>query len=620
VRVSTHTSSASRGSRAPSSLRTLSLAAVVALAAPELLAQTPETAPAPKPADPAAATAPAAAVAPVATPEPAKDKGVRVAQPDPVDAEIVPEEEDLEGLGDEAEVMPPRGYVPGHSEHIGIGLSPHVPTDHSILPGGLTPRFGSPLRPADGAKFDFTGYMQGGIRVFMGQRRETYEHQSSTTMHGNPNVPGVFGAFESTNTVPYPWAQLNFSYGTAKVSATATLAAWGFGEAQRASGWIQSAAQVWFKNAFLTYKPDQIGPFKLEAKVGAFNDVYGAMAEYHDGPFGSPLVGVIFGVGETLSASVNLSEGLDLELEHGVKGQFGRTPLGIGPGWPNEWARDFEGATYAHHAHVGIDIAGIARPTVHYIAAIARDDLSDGVRPYPLNDPAVDGQPNLRPRLNEDGHMQILAVDSRFQFRRFGFLYAGWSRTQLVNALALSNLIRVQSSGSGKDLMEQHIGVESGGDGTLDNFGLGYTVSLGTLLRYPEEFYGEGPDLLVNVFGQFGHVASDDPAYDGIDRYKFGVEATYVMLPWLSGATRIDRAVPDTGFDGRSFTVTTLKAIFRSDWQARESLVLQYSKWFNGADVALQGDRLSGGVSPLISRESNNPDDHLVALYGTFWW
>jgi hypothetical protein len=550
----------------------------------------------------------------------AQEKGLRVPQPDPVDAEIVPEEEDLEDLGDDAEAMPPRGYVPGHSEHIGLGLSPHVPGDPSVLPSALAPPLGARVRPTDGAKFDFTGYMQGGVRMFMGHRRDTYPNQSSLTMHGNPVIPGNFGAFESTNSVPYPWAQLNFSYGTPTVKATVTLGAWGLGEPQRASGWIQSAAQLWVKNAYLTYTLDKLGPVKLAVNVGAFNESYGGMAEYHNGHYGSPLIAEIQGIGETISAAMNLGEGLDLKLEHGIKGELGRAPLGIGPGWSNEWARDWEGSTYAHHFHAGLDFAGIAKPAIHYIATMARDDLSDGVRPYVLNDPAEDGAPNARPRLDEDGHMEVLAVDSRFQFRRFGYLYVGYSHVNIVNALPLSNLVQVQNAGSGKDLMEQHIGVESGGDGTLDNVGLEYNVSLGTLLRYPEEFYGEGPDLVLSVFGMYGHVQSDDPAYDGLDRYKFGLEATYVMLPWLSFAPRFDHAVPDTGFDGRSFSVATMKAIFRSDWQARESLVLQYSKWFNGEDVVLQGDRLNGGVSPQLSRASNNPDEHLLALYGTFWW
>ena len=68
-------------------------------------------------------------------------------------------------VSDDEEKMPPTGYLPGHVEREGIGLSPHVPGMQSALPGGLTPSVGAPLRPDEGTKFDFHGYLQAGGRV-----------------------------------------------------------------------------------------------------------------------------------------------------------------------------------------------------------------------------------------------------------------------------------------------------------------------------------------------------------------------------------------------------------------------------------------------------------------------
>jgi hypothetical protein len=139
------------------------------------------------------------------------------------------------------------------------------------------------------------------------------------------------------------------------------------------------------------------------------------------------------------------------------------------------------------------------------------------------------------------------------------------------------------------------------GRGTLLLAGFEYNVSLGELLRYPEEFYGEGPDLDLSVFG------------------------TYTPLPWLAAAGRLDRAVPYVSRpkvllypnqNDNSFTVATLKAIFRSDWQARETLTLQYSRFFYRDDFHLVTLN-SGGQ---VSNQTDQPDENLLALYGTLWW
>ena len=526
--------------------------------------------------------------------------------------------------------MPPPGYLPGWRERAGLGLSPHAPGQPSILPGGIYPAFGAPLRPNEGAKFDFHGYIQAGFRAGVGDRDDPTEDQYSTTWHGDPVVPRG-NVFENTNNVPYTWAELRFSYATQSVTANVSLGAWSLSESMAAAQSFMPNAQLWVRDAFLSYEPKGLGPVKLTWNVGVFEDRYGAMAEYSTGQYGAPLIGTIAGVGETLLVGFPLGGGLDLKLEHGLKSGFERVPIDAPAGPSNNWQKPWEGQTFVHHGHVGLDLDGVFRPTLHYISAFARDDQGDNVA---MGNMAAgyhryggSGVPLQFPDLDHaDGSLMTLAADARFALKRFGYLYVGVAHTSVEHVRTLSNVVQILNAGGGRDLMDRYFGRNNDqGNGTLLLAGAEYTISLGELLRYPGEFWGEGPDLRLSLFGMYGHITSDDPSRDGEDKYKFGFEGTYSLLSWLAASGRFDRAVPYVNRpevplypnqNDNSYSVWTTKLIFRSDWTAREALTLQYSKYFYRSNFHLVSLNAGGQVSNVTSA----PDEHLLALYGTLWW
>jgi hypothetical protein len=539
---------------------------------------------------------------------------------------------------DQEEAMPPPGYLPGHSERIGLGLSPHVPDNQSALPGGISPAFGAPVRPADGAKIDFHGYLQAGARTSIGQRSNALPGQSSFTLHGDPVVPRG-NVFENTNTVPYTWAELRFSYSTPSVTGTVSLGAWSLAESMQASGSFMPNAEVWVRDAFLTYVPRFLDPVKLSWNVGVYEDRYGAMAQYDNGRYGAPLIATIAGVGETLSARVPLGGGLQLALEHGVKSSFDRPPIGVPTGPANNWPKPWEGQTFVNHAHVGLDIAGVVQPTLHWIRAVARDDQADNAdlssfragfqtaanagTLINLGSGTINDFPDLS---HADGTLTIIGADARFNLRRYGFLVVGVSKTIADHIRTVSGVVQVQNAGGGRDLMDRYFGRNNDqGHGTLTLIGAEYNLSLGEILRLPDEFWGEGPDLKVSLFGLYGQITADDPARDGEKKYKFGVETTYSCLPWLALSGRFDRATPYVdppkvplypNQNDNTYSVATLKAIFRSDWLAREAVTLQYSRYFYRSQFHL----VSLNAGGQISQVSDQPDEHLIALYGNLWW
>jgi len=530
------------------------------------------------------------------------------------------------------DAMPPPGYLPGHqqfNEHIGLGLSPHVPGQQTALPGGIAPVSGAPVMPNSGGKFDFKGHLQLGGRAGLGKRHDPQDGQSSTTLHGDPVVPRG-NVFETTNVVPYVWSALEFSYSLPSVTATVSLGAWNFSESMGAAGAFNPAAQLWVNDAYLTYVPRQLGPVKLSFRVGVFPDRYGNLEQYSSGHYGTPIIGAIYGVGENLAAKVPLGQNLTLTLEHGIKTNLARPPGNVPTGPANNWQKPWEGQTFVNHLHLGAEIAGVITPGLHYIAAFARDDQADQTSLGNLRAGYADytgGPPVLHPELDHaDGSLRILGADLRINFRDFGYLGLAVSQTQAEHIRSVAGVVQVLNAGGGRDLMDRYFGRNNDqGRGKLLVAGAEYSVSLGTLLRRPDEFWGDGPDLKLTAFGMYAQIASDDPARDGEKKYKLGGEATYSALSWVALAGRVDRVVPYLNApkvplyarqNDNSYSVLTARAVLRSDWQAREALTLQYSRFIyreNFHVVTLN----SGGQ---VSQVSDAPDQHLLALFGTLWW
>jgi hypothetical protein len=496
------------------------------------------------------------------------------------------------------------GYVPGYRRATSVGLSPFSPQRYSALPGGIAPSFGAP-ELGRGWRFEFHGYLQAGLRAGIGTRDNALEGQRKTTLHGDPVVAGgSWGWFDHSQTVPSPWTQLNFIYGTDRVQATAIIGAWSLSESMEAAGFWQAPAAQGITTAFLTFTPD-VAPVALRINSGVFQDRYGAMAQYSEGAYGASLIGSIQGVGTTATLELPFEGDFTVRAEAGFKGHLNRPPIGIFPDGSNEHARVYEGSTYAAHAHVGGTYADIT-PSLHFIHSFSQDDLPD-----PKDDPLT---PFNESFVRKDGSLQTLGADVRMDAKRFGYFYLGAASTRGTNAKTVGRLVTILNSGSGKEFMERFWGFDSDGNGTIFLTGGQYTLSLGTLLRHPIEFWGDAPDLIVSVFGIYGHVTSSAALFDDKHMVKYGTELTYSFLPWLAASGRFDHVIPDTTNGSRSFAVLSPKLIFRTDWKTRESLTLQYAGYLLGSEVVVRGD------NRLLNTPSGEPDHHMLSLFATMWW
>ena len=474
-----------------------------------------------------------------------------------------------------------------------LGLSPGTP-DLASLPGGVTPAFGSRDEKSKDWRFEFHGMVFLPLRFGFNTRENPGSDQKATVMHAPPRVPGDYETFTYTSVVPDPWNQLNFSYGNDTVTATVIVAA---RTVYSANGYFDPPDTLGINDAFMTFRvPFKSESFKLQLNFGAFANRYGYMGEYDLGRFGTPLIARVGGTG--LTGTSTLRQGnVTIMMEAGFQGQFNKAPVGVEPAGWNGFADPNVGSSYVGHGHLGLNFNGKAELGGHIIGAFTKDDRASNQEDIPA------------------GSITVAAADLRLTMGRVGHFYTGYSYTNADQARSVSSVIRVLNAPGGPGLMDEYIGPNSNGTGKLNSFGFQYDLSLGNLLRYPNYFEGDGPDLLISAFGIYTNVNSpNDDDYDGISKLKLGGELGYSALKWLAFGFRYDQVMPDVGEGATYNAIVTGRIIFHSDWNSRDQVTLQYS-YFNcgSASVVREG-------YPPIDDPTIVPDSHVLALTAMLWW
>ena len=116
----------------------------------------------------------------------------------------------------------------------------------------------------------------------------------------------------------------------------------------------------------------------------------------------------------------------------------------------------------------------------------------------------------------------MLGGEARFTGGALGNGYIGYSHIDARNINALADSIELVHSYGGYQFKQnffgktynRHTGVYLGPQnetGTVDNILFQYSFSFGALARYPEDFWGDGPDLTVTVYGLLSIVDSPPP-------------------------------------------------------------------------------------------------------------
>ncbi len=380
----------------------------------------------------------------------------------------------------------------------------------------MTPAYGQKPSGAGDWRFDYHGMFTMPIAVGIGKRENPDPGQSGTVLRTPPAVPDDYEVFTHTNVVPTPYAQLNLTYGNSLLTGNVQLAA---RQATIATGFFDPASQAGINDVYMTFHPDLASNVSLRVNVGAFGTRYGAMGEFDEGLYGTTLIGRVNGAGENIVAQLALTDNFTLMLEQGIVGTTNKAPSDLVPDYWNDFADANVGTTFVNHWHGGFNYARFVSLGVHYINAFSQDDRAANP-------------------IASDGAINTLAADLRLTMGRFGHLYFAYARTEAINARVVGGAMQVLNTKGGPSLIENYLGDQSGGDGLLNIFGAQYNLSVGRLISYPVPFYGDGPDIVVSLFGMGVAVESDDARYDGRFMRKFGAEASCSLLSWLAASVR----------------------------------------------------------------------------------
>jgi hypothetical protein len=477
-------------------------------------------------------------------------------------------------------------------QDIALGLAPGTP-QVGALPGGLTPAYGQRAADEGEWRFDFHGFITVPLRAGMNTRSgEVTTEQHLDVLHAPPVVPDYRDSFNYTSVVPQPYVQLNFSYGNSVVTGNVILLS---RTATTATSFYNPPDQSGVSDAYVNFRlPSIARHLHVEANVGAFTDRYGVMGEYDEGKYGTPIIARVNGVGEDIIAKLAIGN-VVLALEEGFQGQLDKFPKDVLPAGWNGFGDPNAGSGFVAHLHAGFGYLSTLAIGLHYLHAWTQDDRA---------------QQGFTP----DGKLRVLGADLRLTTGNIGHVYFAAARTNAEHVGSLGRILDVMNAGSGVGLINNYLGPQSGGTGTLTTLAAQYDVSLKSIRRYPETFAGDSRDVVLSLFGVQTHVTSTDPAFDGVNKLKLGGEGACSVFSWFAASFRFDRVMPEGHDDGQSFSIVSPRLIFRSRWQAHDQVVLQYSRFFYGSGVIVRGG------TPPAPDPSLNPDRDVVSLSASMWW
>ena len=189
-----------------------------------------------------------------------------------------------------------------------------------------------------------------------------------------------------------------------------------------------------------------------------------------------------------------------------------------------------QGSTFVHHAHAIAKYQKMWTFGAHYLYTWTPDDNWHPINSAPTN--ASNAVPRALGPIQ--GSIAVVGAEARFAGGVYGDGYLGYSHIDARNINALADSLEVVHSRSGYNFKQNffgrtydpHTGVYQGPQnetGTVDNIGFQYSFSFGALPRYPEDWWGDGPDLVLTGV----RPAVDRRQQGAADRHRAGPDTAH---------------------------------------------------------------------------------------------
>ena len=494
-----------------------------------------------------------------------------------------------------------------------LGLSPQT----TAVAGPSTGPASAAEMPTSNWGFRFHGFFRGPMRLSMDS-----ESGRGIQFHAPPVTPDLnYTTWSFTNNNPGPWGEMLFQYGNNRLTMTIAMASYNI----TAGGWRELQDQLGIDRAFITLNfPDALGDVGMMVwNVGVFGDRYGAMGKYDGGAYDTYMIGRTRIAGATGTFNLDVTDSFRLVAEGGGGAKmdeqvWDKAPY---PSWQPFPGHAQMGTTLLAHGHVGGVFAQVLTLTGHYMYSWTKDAMRTDINAIPEEQ---DG-PGA-PYAARDGSMRILGVDLRLDGGWLGDGYLGFSSIKTGNVGALSDTIEVIHSQGGWQYQANY--TSSHGDSTVNSIGFQYTFSLAAFLRRPQEWWGQGPDFTIQVFGMYnsisGLAASDEQtmAALGKSKLKLGTQLLYAPLTFMSGGVRFDSVQPNMDDRTHDFWVLSPRLIFRTEFVTREQVMIQYQYYWYGSWYANNPT----ASLPFPYGQSGNlwvpvqPDKHTFTIAASMWW
>jgi hypothetical protein len=457
------------------------------------------------------------------------------------------------------------------------------------------------------------GYIRAPMRVGIGPR---FNEADKTELHSPPRIVGLgSGDWNYIAIAPNPTASLYVKAGNPVVAANIIFTANTFYDA----GYRDLDQMGGISQAYLTLKfPRAFGRTGgLAWTVGSFSNRYGnaGASQTSSGYYGTYLFGRTHVAGEVLTADIDLSDHVELLLEHGIGSKIEPIPY-VGYDLVADSAppkNNFlpgqgsvpQGTDLLHHAHMGLLIDDWFKLGLHAMTSWSPDDNNTLASP-------------------PESRMTVVGADVHVDDSVAGHGYLGYSHIKGENLLPLADAIQVLHGSNGKGFKEDYFGPKdrdtnitaTNSSGTVDSILWQYLVHLAPLFGEDLPMH----DITLSLYGMFNHVRSPitDPSQAAsglqrsirLDKLKFGAEIELALLKFMAMGFRYDRVQPDLTDTSSVYQALSPRLIFHSNWKSKEYVIVDYTHF-------LLGPKAYPG-SPYTTYFKSDPDMIMVSAIMSF--
>jgi hypothetical protein len=457
-------------------------------------------------------------------------------------------------------------------------------------------------------RFGVRGYVRAPVTVGVGPRNDgTPGHE----LHSEARVPGSRpNQWNYSGLTPPTETQLALSVENGWVAGHVFIESASLGNA----GYENLLKVGALSDAYVTLKfADLFGERGgVAVNVGAFSHRYGVAGpnQSSSGYYGTYLFGRLRVAGEAITADVDLSDRVELIVEHGFGAKVEVMPFTssthnppppVAPYLPYQGPAP-QGSNFVHHAHAALVIDQQLRIAAHYMTSWTPNDWRSTGETWQA------AQAGPAP----EGRITVVGGEVHYDNPIAGNGYAGYSHVTASKVLPLSNGLEVINSRYGYELADNYFGplpasfaapVAYTDSGSIDTGLFQYLVRLAPILGYPRA----GRDLGLGVYSMLNYVSSDKGKQT---RMKWGADLEASVHPNVAIGVRFDQVMPNGSNAATKFSAISPRVTLHSNWLSREYVIIDYTRYFYGRDV-------HPGV-PYTLTQKPDPNMFMVSAIASF--